>query len=114
MNCGELKTRVTVIRHAEIENELGELEPKEETLKTIWAKVEPRTGSLMTGRPADTQLSKTTHAIIVRNTAVRDVDYDCELLFKDAIGIEHKLKIDYILPPSTKARFTTIYGQEVI
>lgn len=32
----------------------------------VWCGVTPQTGSLLTGRPAETQLSRTTHKIIIR------------------------------------------------
>ena len=32
----------------------------------LWCSVVPQTGSLLTGRPAETQLSRTTHKVIIR------------------------------------------------
>ncbi len=114
MNAGTLDERIEFWTTEIAENELGEDQPEEIMLKRVWAKVEPRTGSLLTGRPADTMLSKTTHSITVRNEILTDITTGCWIIWKDAIGACHKLTIDYILPPVRTSRYTTIYAQEKI
>lgn len=114
MNIGELDSRIKVMHETVITNSLEEEAPQLEVLKEIWAKVEPRTGSLLTGRAADTKLSKTTHAITVRVTSLKGITEDCHILWTDQNGAEHHFDIDYILPPPRSTQFTTIYAQEVI
>ncbi|MCI5533834.1 MAG: head-tail adaptor protein [Firmicutes bacterium] len=114
MNAGQLDERIEIKAKKIVENELGEEQPEEITLKKIWARIEPRTGSLLTGRPADTLLSKTTHAITVRSEVLSEVTIDCWIVWNDAIGKSHKLSIDYILPPVRTSPFTTIYAREEV
>ena len=114
MNAGQLDERIEIKAKKIVENELGEEQPEEITLKKIWARIEPRTGSLLTGRPADTLLSKTTHAITVRSEVLSEVTIDCWIVWNDAIGKSHKLSIDYILPPVRRSPFTTIYAREEV
>lgn len=47
-------------------NELGQYDIVDTKLKDIWAGVIPQTGSLLSGRSADTALTETTHKIITR------------------------------------------------
>lgn len=47
-------------------NELGQYDTVETKLKEIWAAVIPQTGSLLSGRSADTEFSQTTHKIVTR------------------------------------------------
>lgn len=47
-------------------NELGQFPIVETHIKTIWGGIVPQTGQLLSGRAADTSLSRTTHKIIVR------------------------------------------------
>lgn len=114
MNVGELDSRISVYCLKQKENELNEEEPAPALLKTVWAKVEPRTGSLLSGRPAETMLSKTTHAITVRSEALQGITPDCYILWTDRIGQKHRFDIDYILPPTRRQTFSKIYVQEVI
>lgn len=114
MNAGQLDERIEIKAKKIVENELGEEQPEEITLKKIWAKIEPRTGSLLTGRPADTLLSKTTHVITVRSEVLSEVTIDCWIVWNDAIGKSHKLSIDYILPPIRTSPYTTIYAREEV
>ncbi len=51
---------------AETRDKLGQYPVEEQTVDTVWAKVTPMTGSLLTGRAAETELSRTTHKITVR------------------------------------------------
>lgn len=114
MNPGELDSRILIYRLKKQESELNEEEPVPELLKTIWAKVEPRTGSLLSGRPAETMLSKTTHSITVRAEMLKDISTDCYIIWTDVIGQKHRFDIDYILPPVRRQPFTSIYCREEI
>lgn len=114
MNIGELDSRIEIYRLNTQLNSYGEEELLPVLLKKVWAKVEPRTGSLMTGRPAGTMLSKTTHAIYVRAESLTEVETDCYIMWSDAIGRKHRFDIDYILPPVRSKRYSTIYVQEVV
>lgn len=114
MNPGKLDSRISIYHLGQAENELNEEEPVPVLLKTVWAKVESRTGSLLSGRPAETMLSKTTHAITVRAEALKGVTPDCYILWVDLVGQQHRFDIDYILPPTRKQVLSKIYVQEVI
>ena len=114
MNIGKLDSRISIYCLQKQENELHEEEPVPALLKTVWARVEPRTGSLLSGRPAETMLSKTTHAITVRAEALKGITPDCYILWTDAIGRKHRFDIDYILPPVRTNPYTSLYVQEVI
>lgn len=113
MNAGQLDERIEFWHFKVTKNKLGEDQPEEAVLKKAWAKVEPRTGSLLTGRPADTMLSKTTHTVTVRREALSGITPGCWIIWTDLMGTKHRLDIDYILPPVRTSQFTTIYAQEV-
>lgn len=114
MNIGRLDERIDIIKLEKVKNRLGEVQPTPSLLKTIWAEIAPRTGSLLTGRPAETMLSKTTHVVVIRAEEVKDVTTDCYIEWTDYLGTKHKLTIDYILPPTRSSITTNIYCQEVI
>lgn len=114
MNIGKLDEKINIYYEAITTNALNENQPSKALLKSIYANVEARTGSLLSGRPAETFLSKTTHAIQVRAEEVRDVHYNNWIEWTDANGLNHKLDIDYILPAVRNSRLTTIYAHETI
>lgn len=45
---------------------LGQYPVSPQKVADLWCSVVPQTGSLLTGRPAETQLSRTTHKVIIR------------------------------------------------
>ncbi|MBD9247272.1 MAG: head-tail adaptor protein [Clostridiales bacterium] len=47
-------------------DELGQYPVLENTVCTVWCAVVPQTGSLLSGRVADTQISRTTHKVVIR------------------------------------------------
>ena len=111
----KLDTRISIYHWvAEADAELGTDEKKRTLLRTCWADVAPRTASLMTGRDAGTMLAKTTHAIMVRLDAIKDVTNDCEIEWFDTLSVKHVMDIDYILPPTRRDRFFTIYCTEEV
>ena len=114
MNIGQLDSRIEIYNKAMGTNEIGEQQPEEKLLKTIWAAVSPRTGSMMSGRAADVMLSKTTHCITIRAEEARDVTVDYLIKWNDLNGRKHVFDIDYVLPPTRRSQFTEIYAQEVI
>lgn len=50
-------------------NELGQKPVEDRLFDTVYAGIIPQTGSLLTGRTADTDLSRTTHKVIMRYRA---------------------------------------------
>lgn len=109
----KLDTRIDIFHYPiVIDDELGTTEHQRKLLKSVWANIAPRTASLLTGREAETILSKTTHAILVRTESIIDMESDNEIEFIDGIGKKHILNVDYILPPTREERFTTIYCSE--
>lgn len=47
-------------------DELGQVPVEEETVCSVWCAVIPQTGSLLNGRPGETELARTTHKICIR------------------------------------------------
>lgn len=47
-------------------DELGQFPVSPKLVCRLWAAVTPQTGSLLTGRLADTQISRTTHKVTIR------------------------------------------------
>ena len=45
---------------------LGQFPAVPQKICDLWCGVVPQTGSLLTGRPAETQLSRTTHKVVIR------------------------------------------------
>lgn len=63
-----LNKRVELWRNATSDerNVFGQYARVEERAATMWAAVIPQTGSLLSGRTADTTLSRTTHKFVIR------------------------------------------------
>lgn len=87
-------------------NDIGADEVMEEILMKRWAKLESRTGSLLTGRAAETRLSKTTHKFTVRYT--KAITPDCWIIYDG-----RRFTIDYINDPDFSRRYLEIFVQEV-
>lgn len=47
-------------------DELGQIPVEPETVCAVWCAVIPQTGSLLGGRPGETELARTTHKICIR------------------------------------------------
>lgn len=47
-------------------DDAGQYPAVEETVAAVWCQVVPQTGSLLSGRPGETQLARTTHKIVMR------------------------------------------------
>lgn len=108
INPGKLSHKIEVWHYRKTgeSNELGADEIQEELLLTRWAKLESRTGSLLTGRVADTRLSKTTHKFTVRYTNA--IKPDCWILYDN-----RRFTIDYINDPDFSKHWLEIFVQEV-
>ena len=86
MDCRDLNSKIKVYHMSDCVNPvLGTDGQKPELLKTVWANVQPRTGSLLSGREAGTVLSKTTHVIKVRRKSLNLTYYACFIYCLDGI-----------------------------
>jgi len=47
-------------------DELGQYPVEPTIVATVWCAVIPQTGSLLQGRPGETELARTTHKIVIR------------------------------------------------
>lgn len=110
INIGKLNNKIAIwgnIAQESQYDELGNDLVSEQQLFTVWANIESRTGSLLSGRTADTLLSKTTHKIIIR--------------YNKSIKPEHwimydgrRFDIDYISDPDFSKRYLEVFVQEVV
>lgn len=66
--CTRLDTRAKLMVMAESDTKdvLGQYPVTESEVAEFWVSVTPQTGSLLTGRVADTALTKTTHKVTAR------------------------------------------------
>ncbi len=92
-----------------VENKLGEVRYKPGKLKTIWAGIIPQTGSLIKQSNTDTLLANTTHKIIVRYNAGKDIKNDMWFIYK-----EHRFDINYVLNPYFRNETLEIFCTESI
>lgn len=88
-------------------NKLGQY-PKAETLiKKVWGGIVPQTGGLLSGRTAGTELTRTTHKIIVR--------YDAQIKPSDwFIHDGSRYAILYILDPYMNHERLEIFCEVVL
>ena len=73
-------------------NALGQYAMTEERAAVIWAAIIPQTGSLLSGRTADTTLSRTTHKFVIRYR--EDIDPSDWFVYKG-----ERYNILYLLDP---------------
>lgn len=109
MNTGKLNRKI-IFFHNEKTGELNELGAEQEVERGFyecWASIEPRTGSLLSGRTADTMLSKTTHKITIRYR--EDIDYSCWIVYAG-----RRFDIDYVNDPYLDKRYLELFVQEVV
>lgn len=71
---------------------LGQYPQKDQPVATVWAGVVPQTGSMLSGRTAETQLTRTTHKVMIRYR--KDVTPDMWLVIG---GVRYDIL--YILDP---------------
>ena len=60
------KGTIKVMGTAAEKDETGQYPAEEQTVAAVWCQVVPQTGSLLTGRPGETVLARTTHKVIIR------------------------------------------------
>lgn len=107
MNPGELRHRIEIFGKTKSENELGETVHSFSKKKSIWAAIIPQTGKLQ-AQQAETVLSNTTHKIICRYGAGKDVTPDMYIMFRGK-----RFNIRYILNPYFRNEFLEIFCEEV-
>lgn len=73
-------------------DDLDQYPAEPETVASVWCAVVPQTGSLLTGRPAETELARTTHKIILRYRP--DVTED---MWVEVYGVRYDIL--YVLDP---------------
>ena len=71
---------------------LGQYPQEDQKVAAVWAGVTPQTGSLLSGRTAETQLTRTTHKVMIRYR--KDVTADMWLMIG---GVRYEIL--YILDP---------------
>lgn len=105
----ELNRKVEVWQRvkSDTRNELGQSDYKDELVKTVWAAVIPQTGSLLAGRAADTQLTRTTHKIKCRYT--KAIRHDMWLMYEG-----ERYNILYILDPFQRHECLEIFCEVVV
>lgn len=115
INPGKMNRRIEIWKNIMEESEetlCNEVVPK--LIKTVWAEIKPKTGSLLSGREAGTMLSQTTHQIRCRYSAASGITPDCWIIHHDASGQEHRFDIDYCLDPFFSREVIDIYVREII
>ena len=86
---------IKVMGQGEEKEETGQYPAVEKTVAAVWCQVVPQTGSLLTGRPGETVLARTTHKIVMRYR--KDITPD---MWVEVEG--EKYDILYILDPYLK------------
>ena len=86
---------IKVMGTGEEKDETGQYPAEEKTVVAVWCQVVPQTGSLLTGRPGETVLARTTHKIVMRYR--KDITPD---MWVEVEG--EKYDILYILDPYLK------------
>lgn len=109
MNPGDLDKRIQIWGKKKVETILKENSYDDVLLKSCWASIVPKTGSLISGRPADTIVSKTTHMIKIRYNSWPGLKSKDWIIFNG-----HRYDIDYILNPYFKNEFYEIFVHEEV
>ncbi len=68
LDAGKLNRRAEIWKNglSATKDDLGQYAQEDRLVATVWCGVTPQTGSLLSGRAADTQLSRTTHKVVIR------------------------------------------------
>ena len=111
MNSGKLNKKIEIWGEGltGTKNKIGEKEYGDVILKSPWASISPRTGSLLSGRSADTILSKTTHMIKIRYAAFPTLSTKNWIIYQG-----HRFDIDYVLDPEFKHEYLEVYVTETV
>ena len=108
MNPGKLNKRIEHWGKVPFVNELGETDYTTAKIKTIWASIVPKTGSLEKTQ-AETILTNTTHKIIVRYLSGKDIKESDSIKFRG-----RKYNIKFILNPFFKDETLEIFTEQVL
>lgn len=92
-SASKYNKRIEIWGKVKFENDLLQDDYKDTCIKTIWASIRPQTGKLM-NQTADTVVSNTTHKIICRYSAGKDIKDDNWIIYN---GKRYDIK--YILNP---------------
>lgn len=106
---GRLNKKIEFWQNIQTEkrNELGQKAWENQKVKTAWAEVKPQTGSLLSGRAAESTLSRTTHKITVRyDTRIKEDMW--------VIADGRRYEILYILDPYLSGEVMEIFCEVVI
>ena len=110
VRTGRLSYRITVKKRQKVQGQYDELGNdlwQDVNVGTYWANIESRTGSLLKGRTADTQLTSTTHVITMRYHGV--IDHTCWIEFQG-----RKFTIDYVSDPDFTKTWLEVFVTEVV
>jgi len=89
-------------------NSLNQTVYTDKVIKTVWASIVPQTGRVLTA-PADTILSNITHKIIMRYSAMPDIQNEMWFKYKDK-----RFDIEFILNPYESNTYFEIFVRQVI
>lgn len=96
------RATIKVMDKASEKDALGQYPIEEKTVCDVWCGVTPQTGSMLSGREADTILTRTTHKVTIR--------------YRDDIGPEMWIEIDgaryeilYIMDPYLRHEVLEIF-----
>ena len=104
-----MKNRVTFYHNvrSDTRDALGQFPTVDTQYATVWAAILPQTGSLLSGRTAETTLSRTTHKVITRYRA--DITPDMWII---ADGVRYNIL--YIMDPNLDHERLEIFCEVVI
>ena len=104
-----LNTQVEVWHNtkAQEKNELGQYPVIPQRFCTAWACIIPQTGSLLSGRSADTALTKTTHKIVMNYRD--DLTADMWIMYKN-----QRYNIIYILDPYNDRQRLEVFAEVLL
>jgi SPP1 family predicted phage head-tail adaptor len=108
MNKIKYDKRVEIWGNVTFTNELGETDYTTAKIKTIWASIVPKTGSLEKTQ-AETILTNTTHKIIVRYLSGKDIKESDFIMFRS-----RRYDIKFILNPFFKDETLEIFTEQVL
>ncbi len=108
MNPGKLRHRIEIWGKKECTNTLEQTEYKDDAIKSVWAAIIPQTGRVLNA-PADTILSNITHKIIMRYSAMPDL--------QPSMHFKHQGKrfdIEFILNPYERNEYLEVFARQVV
>lgn len=78
----DLKLRIAVYKTELHKTELGDIKPKTELYKKVWASIRT-TGSSLSTQPADMTQAKLVHSVIVRANALPELAEEMFIVYKN-------------------------------